>query len=194
MRVVLASGSPRRRELLGKIYKDFEVITSDVDETIQEENPGKIVEELASRKAKAVFDMIAGENDDTLVVIGSDTIVFYDGEVLGKPADEDEAAAMISMLSERTHQVYTGVSVYIKGKNGDSNIVFHEKTDVTFYFVDKFDIADYIKSGSPMDKAGAYGIQDDFAKHVEKINGDYNTVVGLPVARLYQELKAAKLV
>ena len=194
MRVVLASGSPRRRELLGEIYKDFEVITSDVDETIQEENPGKIVEELASRKAKAVFDMIAGENDDTLVVIGSDTIVFYDGEVLGKPADEDEAAAMISMLSERTHQVYTGVSVYIKGKNGDSNIVFHEKTDVTFYFVDKFDIADYIKSGSPMDKAGAYGIQDDFAKHVEKINGDYNTVVGLPVARLYQELKAAKLV
>ena len=194
MRVVLASGSPRRRELLGKIYKDFEVITSDVDETIQEENPGKIVEELASRKAKAVFDMIAGENDDTLVVIGSDTIVFYDGEVLGKPADEDEAAAMISMLSERTHQVYTGVSVYIKGKNGDSNIVFYEKTDVTFYFVDKFDIADYIKSGSPMDKAGAYGIQDDFAKHVEKINGDYNTVVGLPVARLYQELKAAKLV
>lgn len=194
MRVVLASGSPRRRELLGKIYKDFEVITSDVDETIEEENPGKIVEELASRKAKAVFDMIAGENDDTLVVIGSDTIVFYDGEVLGKPADEDEAAAMISMLSERTHQVYTGVSVYIKGKNGDSNIVFHEKTDVTFYFVDKFDIADYIKSGSPMDKAGAYGIQDDFAKHVEKINGDYNTVVGLPVARLYQELKAAKLV
>lgn len=194
MRVVLASGSPRRRELLGKIYKDFEVITSDVDETIEEENPGKIVEELASRKAKAVFDMIAGENDDTLVVIGSDTIVFYDGEVLGKPTDEDEAAAMISMLSERTHQVYTGVSVYIKGKNGDSNIVFHEKTDVTFYFVDKFDIADYIKSGSPMDKAGAYGIQDDFAKHVEKINGDYNTVVGLPVARLYQELKAAKLV
>lgn len=194
MRVVLASGSPRRRELLGKIYKDFEVITSDVDETIEEENPGKIVEELASRKAKAVFDMIAGENDDTLVVIGSDTIVFYDGEVLGKPADEDEAAAMISMLSERTHQVYTGVSVYIKVKNGDSNIVFHEKTDVTFYFVDKFDIADYIKSGSPMDKAGAYGIQDDFAKHVEKINGDYNTVVGLPVARLYQELKAAKLV
>lgn len=194
MRVVLASGSPRRRELLGKIYKDFEVITSDVDETIEEENPGKIVEELASRKAKAVFDMIAGENDDTLVVIGSDTIVFYDGEVLGKPADEDEAAAMISMLSERTHQVYTGVSVYIKGKNGDSNIVFHEKTDVTFYFVDKFDIADYIKSGSPMDKAGAYGIQDDFAKHVEKINGDYNTVVGLPVARLYQELKATKLV
>ena len=194
MRVVLASGSPRRRELLGKIYKDFEVITSDVDETIQEENPGKIVEELASRKAKAVFDMIAGENDDTLVVIGSDTIVFYDGEVLGKPTDEDEAAAMISMLSERTHQVYTGVSVYIKGRNGDSNIVFHEKTDVTFYFVDKFDIADYIKSGSPMDKAGAYGIQDDFAKHVEKINGDYNTVVGLPVARLYQELKAAKLV
>lgn len=195
MRIILASGSPRRRELLTKIYPRFEVITSDADENIDEVNPGKMVSELAFRKAKAVYDSLNSEELSDFVIIGADTLVFYDGEVLGKPADEDDAKGMLSMLSDRTHQVYTGVAVLYKKAGDDalSHFTFSDCTDVTFYEIDKFDIADYIKSGSPMDKAGAYGIQDEFAKHVRKINGDYNNVVGLPVAKLYQELKNNKL-
>lgn len=201
MRIILASGSPRRRELITKIYDKFEVITSDVDETIETENPEELVQQLSKRKAEAVYKKITEENQDNaelsnqdFLVIGADTIVFYDGEVLGKPSDEEEATSMISMLSDRTHQVYTGVSVFAKKASKEILISFAEKTDVSFYNIDKFDIADYVKTGSPMDKAGAYGIQDDFAKHVKKIDGDYNNVVGLPVARLYQELKDARLV
>lgn len=193
MRVILASGSPRRRELLTKIYKDFEVITSDADETVANNNPAEIVKELSKRKAEAVFNELENASED-IIVIGADTIVYYDGEVLGKPQDEEEAKAMLSMLSERTHQVYTGVT-FIAVKNGKKTInSFADKTDVEFYFIDKFDIADYVATGSPLDKAGAYGIQDEFAKHVKRIDGDYNNVVGLPVARLYQELKSDKLV
>ena len=201
MRIILASGSPRRRELITKIYDKFEVITSDVDETIETESPEELVQQLSKRKAEAVYKKITEENKDNaelsnqdFLVIGADTIVFYDGEVLGKPSDEEEATSMISMLSDRTHQVYTGVSVFAKKASKEILISFAEKTDVSFYNIDKFDIADYVKTGSPMDKAGAYGIQDDFAKHVKKIDGDYNNVVGLPVARLYQELKDARLV
>ena len=201
MRIILASGSPRRRELITKIYDKFEVITSDVDETIETESPEELVQQLSKRKAEAVYKKITEENKDNaelpnqdFLVIGADTIVFYDGEVLGKPSDEEEATSMISMLSDRTHQVYTGVSVFAKKASKEILISFAEKTDVSFYNIDKFDIADYVKTGSPMDKAGAYGIQDEFAKHVKKIDGDYNNVVGLPVARLYQELKNAKLV
>lgn len=205
MRVILASGSPRRRELLKMIYDEFEVITSDVDESIDMTDPSEIVKSLSGRKAKAVYDSVmsiggaettsesaSGSRDD-IIVIGADTIVFYDGEVLGKPADPEEAKAMISMLSDRTHQVYTGVSIYAVKNGKESVISFSDVTDVSFYYIDKYDIADYVNSGSPLDKAGAYGIQDDFAKHVKGINGDYNNVVGLPVAKLYQTLKDSRL-
>lgn len=185
-RIVLASGSPRRKELLAKLHIDFEIITSDVDENIDFVSPEEMVENLALRKAKAVFDSL---DDNDLLVIGADTIVYYDGEVLGKPEDEEEARAMISMLSERTHQVYTGVALCTRIDGAISFKTFHDKTDVTFYPIDRFDIDAYIKTGSPMDKAGAYGIQDDFAIHVKKIEGDYNNVVGLPIAKLYQEMK-----
>jgi len=198
MRIILASGSPRRRELLTKIYKEFEVIVSETDETVTDTNPERIVEELAQRKAKAVFDKIVAEGDNTssddFLVIGADTIVYYDGDVLGKPEDEEDAKAMLSMLSERTHQVYTGVALCIRKNGKESLSVFNDKTDVTFNYIDRFDINDYVLSGSPLDKAGAYGIQDDFAKHVKKIEGDYNNVVGLPVARLYQQLRENKLI
>ena len=192
MRVILASGSPRRRELLKYIYNDFEVITSDVDEVVSETIPSKIVEELSGKKAKAVYDEIK-DNEKDVIVIGADTIVYYDGEVLGKPADESEAKSMLSMLSDTTHQVYTGVTVFVKKNGNESVISFSEKTDVTFYYLDKFDIAEYIATGSPMDKAGAYGIQDSFSRHVKTINGEYNNVVGLPVASLYEKLKDNKL-
>ena len=185
-RIILASGSPRRRELLAKLNIDFEVITSDADEAIDSDNPETIVETLSERKARAVLDSIP---DDNILVIGADTIVYYDGEVLGKPEDEEDARGMLSMLSDRTHQVFTGVSIISRIKGEEKIKVFSDRTDVTFYEIDKFDLADYIKTGSPMDKAGAYGIQDDFAKHVKKIDGDYNNVVGLPLSKLYQELK-----
>lgn len=185
-RIILASGSPRRKELLSKLNIDFEIIVTDTDETITETSPDRIVEDLALRKASAVFDTI---EEDDVMVIGADTIVYYDGDILGKPQNEAEAKDMISMLSDRTHQVFTGVAVCIKRKGEKSVISFFEKTEVTFYHIDKFDIDEYIKTGSPMDKAGAYGIQDDFAKHVKKIDGDYNNVVGLPLSRLYQEIK-----
>lgn len=185
-KIILASGSPRRKELLSKLNIDFEIIVTDTDETITETSPDRIVEDLALRKASAVFDTI---EEDDVMVIGADTIVYYDGDILGKPQNEAEAKDMISMLSDRTHQVFTGVAICIKRKGEKSVISFSEKTEVTFYHIDKFDIDEYIKTGSPMDKAGAYGIQDDFAKYVKKIDGDYNNVVGLPLSRLYQEIK-----
>lgn len=202
MRVILASGSPRRKELLRKIYKEFEIITSDADENIECVEPGAMVEELAKRKAEAVYKLITSDdtsNSDELMVIGSDTIVYYDGEVLGKPADESEAKSMLSMLSDRIHKVYTGVCIIVKRKDKTSDspvekvITFNDVTDVEFSYIDRFDIDDYVKTGSPLDKAGAYGIQDDFAKHVKGISGDYNNVMGLPVAKLYQVLKDNKL-
>ena len=189
-KIILASGSPRRKELLSKLNIDFEIIVTDTDETITETSPDRIVEDLALRKASAIFDTI---EEDDVMVIGADTIVYYDGDILGKPQNEAEAKDMISLLSDRTHQVFTGVAVCIKRKGEKSVISFSEKTEVTFYHIDKFDIDEYIKTGSPMDKAGAYGIQDDFAKHVKKIDGDYNNVVGLPLSRLYQEIKNGKL-
>ena len=191
MKYILASGSPRRKELLGKLNIDFEILVSDVDETVNDSNPETIVETLANRKAKAVFNLI---EEDNILVIGADTLVFYDGEPLGKPANIQEATDMLSMLSGRTHQVLTGVSVIYRIAGKEETVTFHDITDVTFYDIDRFDIAEYIKTGSPLDKAGAYGIQDDFAKHIKKINGDYNNVVGLPVAKLYQELKKLGLV
>ena len=193
MRIILASGSPRRKELLTKIYKTFEIITSDADENINSSHPGEIVEELAHRKARAVYDELESEQGEEYLIIGADTIVYYDGEVLGKPADEEEAKSMISMLSERTHQVYTGVCLIAKTGGKEQEIRFHDVTNVTFSTIDRFDIEEYVRSGGPMDKAGAYGIQDNFAKHVKKIDGDYNNVVGLPVAKIYDILKKNKL-
>lgn len=127
-------------------------------------------------------------NDYT--VIGSDTIVVYRDEILGKPVDKQEAYDMLSMLADRTHQVYTGVSL-IQKKNGEKKTkTFFVQTDVTLYPIDKEDLHRYVESKDPMDKAGAYGIQGNFAIHVKEIKGDYNNVVGLPIGRVYQELKS----
>lgn len=127
------------------------------------------------------------ESED-LTVIGADTIVVYRSEILGKPADEQDAYDMLSMLADRTHQVYTGVSMIIRKENVTKKRHFFEKTDVTFYPVDKQDLHAYVATGDSLDKAGAYGIQGPFAIHVKCIEGDYNNVVGLPIGRLYQEL------
>lgn len=206
MRYILASASPRRKELLKKTGISFEIIPSSIEERITKTIPSEIVMELAEQKARAVYESLlssgsasliadvpesrlCGAEDGDLTVIGADTIVVYRGEILGKPADKSEAYDMLSLLSDRTHQVYTGVSLNIRKHGKISVRTFYEKTDVTFYPIHKDDLHIYIESGDPLDKAGAYGIQGDFAIHVKEIKGDYNNVVGLPIGRLYQELQ-----
>lgn len=185
MKYILASASPRRKELLEQAGFEFEVIPSTIQETITKTDPSEIVMELAARKAK---DVSGNYGQKDCVVIGADTIVVYRGEILGKPADKAEAYDMLSMLADRTHQVYTGVSLVISREGKVHTRTFYESTDVTFCPISPKDLRAYIETGDPLDKAGAYGIQGAFAIHVKCICGDYNNVVGLPVCRLYQEL------
>lgn len=187
MRYILASKSPRRQELLARTGLSFEVIPSDMDEIITKEVPSEVVMELAQQKAKHVYESL--NIKDNTVVIGSDTIVVYRDEILGKPVDKQDAYDMLSMLADRTHQVYTGVSLIINKDGIVTEKTFYEKTDVSFYPIYKEDLRRYVESGDPLDKAGSYGIQGDFSIHIKEIHGDYNNVVGLPIGRLYQELK-----
>lgn len=192
MKFILASQSPRRRELLSRCGIEFDVIVSGAEEKIRKDTPCDIVEDLAYQKASAVYETLDTQED--VCIIGSDTIVVYKDEILGKPADENEARDMISLIAERTHKVFTGVCLIIKRNEEVKSVTFHEETKVELYPISRFEIDEYIKSGDPMDKAGAYGIQGDFSKHIKGISGDYNNVVGLPVSRLYQELKNQKLI
>lgn len=187
MKYILASASPRRRELLAQAGFEFEVIPSSIEEKITRTVPSEIVMELAARKAEDVFRQY-GKKD--CCIIGADTIVVYRDEILGKPSDKAEAYDMLSMLADRTHQVYTGVSLVISRNGQVHTRTFYESTDVTFCPVSREDLHAYVETGDPLDKAGAYGIQGPFAIHVKCISGDYNNVVGLPVCRLYQELLA----
>ncbi len=180
MDIVLASKSPRRRELLARIVPDFRVIVSEVDENISSDiSPEEFVMLLAERKARAV-------NLNDSVVIGADTIVVCDGKILGKPRDEVDAEKMLKYLSGRSHYVYTGIAVISK----DNAIVDFEKTQVFFDTLSDEDIRNYICSGEPMDKAGSYGIQGAGVLFVREIRGDYNNVVGLPLFKLGKMLKS----
>ncbi len=180
--IILASASPRRQELLKLIYDEFEIIPADIDETVRrsielEQYP----EYLALKKSRH----IAEKRPVTDVVIGCDTGVFIDDMMLGKPEDAEQAAKMLKLLSGRVHKVITGCSVFYKGQN----ISFSETTEVEFFRLSDKDIAEYIATGEPMDKAGAYGIQGKGALLVKRINGDYYNVVGLPVGALKQKMK-----
>lgn len=188
--IILASGSPRRREILEKMGYAFRIITSDTDEHTDKDKPYDIVMELSRRKALAV----CGKADEDAVIIGADTIVYYDGEVLLKPVDREDAYNTLRKLSGQVHQVYTGVTIVdYKDKKQRSVTSFFEKTDVEFYPLTDEEIESYIATGDPMDKAGAYGIQGIFGKHIKGICGDYTNVVGLPAGRLYMELKKLHL-
>lgn len=187
MRIVLASGSPRRRELLEQIGIQAEVIPSSVEEKVTSTVPEQVVLELSGQKAE---DVAAGIDGDGVLVIGADTVVSSEGRILGKPASEEEAEEMIRSLAGKSHQVYTGVTLIWKEPSGETKrSSFAEGTDVFVYPMDEEEIRAYARCGEPMDKAGAYGIQGRFAAYVEKIEGDYSNVVGLPVGRLYQEIK-----
>jgi septum formation protein len=179
-RLVLASASPRRAELLALLGAPFEVRAADIDETpLAREAPASLVERLARTKAAAVAAAVA----DGTVVIGADTVVVCDGDVLGKPADEADAAAMLARLAGRSHQVLTGVAVARAGSPG-SEVSFVESTTVWFAPLHDADIAAYVATGEPLDKAGGYGIQGIGGRLVERIEGSYHNVVGLPLAQL----------
>lgn len=185
-RIVLASSSPQRKYLLKKIVDDYEILPSQFDEsTITNWPPEKHVMELAYGKARAVASKI-----DEGLIIGADTVVVLDDRILGKPSDDKEAQEMLSMLSGRTHSVLTGICVLLV-KNGRivREMLDFEKTLVTFQRLDKSDIESYVETGEPRERAGAYAIQAEGSRLVEHIEGDYDNVVGLPVARLAEMLE-----
>lgn len=184
-RIILASESPRRRELLEQVGLSFEVMPSKGKETIRETEPDRIVMQLSADKAAEVAALLAERGNGGAVVIGADTVVVGMGRILGKPADEQDAFNMLSGLRNGCHYVYTGVTIIYK----DRQKSFAEKTQVRVCDMTDSEIWEYIGTGECMDKAGAYGIQGRFAEYVTGIDGDYNNVVGLPVARLMRELK-----
>lgn len=198
-KVILASNSPRRKEILRQIGIPFEVMPSTCDENTVKTNPSEVVTELSMKKAEDV----AYKVKDSAIVIGADTVVCIDKRVLGKPKDEADAIRMIRLLQGRSHSVYTGVSIIIKTpemgydkyeqtslqKFKKKTIQFYEETTVYVNHMSEREIEEYVKTGEPMDKAGGYAIQGRFASYVKGINGDYNNVVGFPAARFYQALK-----
>ena len=210
VRLVLASASPRRREPLSQIGLEFSVMPSTKEENAKTTEAGALVQELSRQKAVDIWEQLSGgqgQNPDTdqeqiseetqepnlngkrqpeLLVIGADTVVCCEGKILGKPHSREAAAEMLTALQGRNHEVYTGVTLYSQSET----VTFFECTQVEFYPMTEVEISEYIDSKEPMDKAGAYGIQGLGARFVKGIRGDYNNVVGLPVGRLYQELKS----
>ena len=181
LKVVLASASPRRKELLSLIFNEYDIRPADCDETLPEGiKAQEAVEYLSLIKNKATVEIC----DEKSLVISADTVVAVEGEILGKPQDKEDARRMISLLSGREHQVFTGVTLSLNGKFK----TFSEKTDVVFYTLTDKEIEDYISTDEPYDKAGAYGIQGKAGLLVKAVNGDYYNVVGLPVARLKREI------
>lgn len=188
--VILASASPRRTELLAQAGIEHQIIPALCEEKTTATKPDEYVMELAEGKAADVVMRYKGEHpDENFLVIGSDTVVSVDGKILGKPKTEEEAFEMLSSLQNHTHQVYTGVAVIDHEFQKETKKVFCEQSDVEVYPMTREEILSYVKSGDCMDKAGAYGIQGHFAIYIKGIHGDYNNIVGLPIARLYQELK-----
>ena len=170
--IILASASPRRKEILELADLKFDVMPSDAQEITTKTAPNEVVMELASIKAKDIYE----KSEKQSMVVGADTVVAYQGQILGKPADEADAKRMLTMLSGQTHEVYTGVCVIEDGKTK------------TFYEISDKQIDHYIKTGEPMDKAGSYGIQGKAAVFIKGIEGDYYNVVGFPIARFLQEI------
>jgi len=178
LNVILASASPRRKELLKLIFEDFEIRPADIDETISAEiNPFEVAEKIAVKKAQAI-------KDENSLIIACDTVVIINEKILGKPKDEMIAFEMLSTLSGQAHSVATGVCLCYKGKTYS----FSEVTDVEFYPLSAKEILEYIATGEPFDKAGAYGIQGKGGLLVKGIKGDFYNVVGLPVSRLRREI------
>ena len=187
MKLILASASPRRREILTTLGVDFTVITADADETCDLTDPGARVEAISVKKCHAVRDALAveGRLDADTVILASDTLVTLDGQFLGKPRDEDDVRRMIRMLQNRTHTVASGLAIYKDGRT----VTAHELTGVTFAPMDEGEIEAYLATGESFGKAGAYAVQGFAARFITGIEGDYFNVVGLPVRRLYETMR-----
>ena len=186
MKIILASQSPRRKELMDLLKVDYEVIVSHVDETLEE---GLTIEEQSKRlgyiKAKAVFDQTQGDR----IVIGSDTMVVEDKEILGKPKDKQDAIRMIQLLQNAEHQVITSLAVLIQEGEAYQEYIDYDATKVYIKKMSEEEIEKWLEKGSWQDKAGAYAIQSEFGVFVDKIDGNYFTVVGLPIHKLYDVIK-----
>lgn len=189
MRIILASSSPRRKELLQNLFPTFEAIPAKGEESYTKTSPSEIVQELAAQKALEVEGALEAGPCMDYLVIGADTVVAWQDKILGKPKDAAHAKEMLRMLAGNTHQVYTGVALRSAMQGKRQHMEFAECTHVRFYPMTEWEIEAYVKSGEPMDKAGSYGIQGIGGRFVQSIAGDYQNVVGLPVARLYQVLK-----
>lgn len=190
MKLYLASGSPRRRELLERCGLDFEVLKMDVEEDYTPDKPYHIVELLSKRKAEAAEKMMRGKKEAAeCVILCADTMVAVGDEILGKPTDREDAARMIRLIQGSTHQVYTGVTIVRMSERASEFQTFYEQTDVSVRPMTEEDITAYVKSGECDDKAGAYAIQGIFAKYIDNFSGDYDNVVGLPVKRVCLELR-----
>ncbi len=193
--IILASASPRRKEILSELGVDFSVVVADTDESSDIRDPVALTEELARRKGLAVYERLkkSGEYDaDSAIIISADTVVCRDGEILGKPRDREDAIAMLTSLSGRAHTVVSGVAVTVRGVARSASSV----TTVRVQDIPHAEIEKYVDSGEPMDKAGAYGIQGRFSVFVEGIDGCYFGVVGLPVntlSNLYFEVTGERL-
>lgn len=195
MKIYLASASPRRKELLKQVGLSFKTMPSMVEEKITKTEPSEVVEELSYQKAVDVCGRLVNEGAEDFVVIGADTVVSCWGEILGKPKDKEDAVRMLGRLKGGSHQVYTGVTLAWKSRGiSPMYFTFNECTDVTMYDMTEEEIRKYVDSGEPMDKAGAYAIQGLCAAYIQGICGDYNNVVGLPVGRVWQELKSRGLI
>jgi len=191
MKVILASGSPRRKELLEKLNVKFEIIVSDADETL---NKNLVIEEqvkqLAYKKAKSVFESIEGNK----IVIGADTMVFKENIIYGKPKDKEDAIKMLKDLQGCMHKVITGFCVLVENNGEIKEYLDYEISEVYVKPMENEEILEWIEVGNPYDKAGGYAIQQEFMKFVEKINGNYENIVGLPISKLYDILKQIKIV
>lgn len=184
--IILASGSPRRKELLELIGAEFKIITSNKEESFTSTDPEEVVKELSKMKAEDVAAGVPGP----AVILGADTVVAHNGNILGKPKDKEDAIRMITSFEGDDHHVYTGVCIVRKEADGSvKTISFAEGTRVTVYPMTAEEIERYVDSGEPMDKAGAYAIQGLFAPYIKGIEGDYYNIVGFPIAGIYQRLK-----
>lgn len=196
VKVILASGSPRRKELFERAGIHFSVVKSDTEETVTGTNPADIVMQLSTKKAAAVRkqlqakDFLCEDSEEGTIIIGADTIVVSEGKILGKPKDEEEAFYMLMSLSGKDHFVYTGVSCLYVDRNGneveDKGICFAEETVVMMYPFSEEEAKAYIRTNEPMDKAGSYGIQGIGGLLVKGICGDYQNVVGFPLAAFFR--------
>lgn len=186
-RLILASASPRRREIMEQVGMKFEIKVSGKEEVYQSQRPDEIVKELSLLKAEDAAEQTEQRN---VTIIGADTVVAHRGKILGKPKDDEEAFAMIAEIQGEAHEVYTGVAILFYDENGTKTVVSHAvETKVHVYPMSREEIADYIAAGEHKDKAGSYAIQGKFAPYIEKIEGDYYNVVGLPISYIYQQIK-----